>query len=202
MDDYQAKNYYITQKPTTYKRNNPWTSGEADYCQLLTKKVTLPRTLVEFPQCLLELPKDIPFDDSEHVLMDNDYKHRVDTMNKLMKGYKQDGNGPAPQELYDAVQAVLDVDRFNYLALFHMGLLCCNKIEYKKSIKRNTTILNHDDYLWNTAYINRAEAYLYAKEYDKGLADIRSYFNTVRRTAEADKEAMRIRKLLEKGKKQ
>lgn len=31
------------------------------------------------------------------------------------------------------------------------------------------------------------------------LADTRSYFNTVRRNAEADKKAMRIRKLLGMG---
>ena len=53
-------------------------------------------------------------------------------------------------------------------------------------------------YTWNAAYINRAEAYLYAGEYDKGLADIESYFNSLRRWKEADDEAEIIKALLMK----
>ena len=119
-----------------------------------------------------------------------------------MSYFLNGANSERATKAKQAANAVLEIDQYNYLAHFYLGILYCNKTEYATSIKENTIVLEHDDYLWNTAYVNRAEAYLYAKEYDKGLADIESYFNSVYRDKDSDKEAMRIRKLLEKGKKQ
>lgn len=196
MDDYQARNYYLTQRCMNYTRPNLYEKKRTDYFSDLIKKVALPRTLVEYPQCLIDLPKDMPKDLEDRVLANQEYDHRVSVMRELMENHKQKGYARGPKKLHDAVQAVLDMDSFNYLAHFHMGHLCCNKKEYATSIKENTIVLEHDDYLWNMAYINRAEAYLYAKEYDKGLADIDSYFNSLRRNKASDMEAMRIRILL------
>lgn len=198
MDDYQAKNYYLTQKYVKYKLNNPFKKDRVDYFKDILKRVTLPRTLVEYPQCLIDLPKDIPTNHEEHIRQDQEYHCRVDLMNHLMQYMPKDSKTDVPQKLYDAVQAVLDMDPYNYRAHFNMGIICIKRKQYARAIEENTIVIEHDNYLWNHAYINRAEAYLFMEEYDRGLADIESYFNSVRRDKDSDSEAKRIRKLLEK----
>lgn len=92
--------------------------------------------------------------------------------------------------------AVLEMQPNNFLAHFNLGEAYCNAVDFDKSIRENTMLIEHDAYTWNASYINRAEAYLYAGEYDKGLADINSYFSSLRRWKEGDEEAERIRKQL------
>lgn len=202
MDDFQAKNYYLVQKRVTYKRDNPYEKGRVDGFQDLLKKISLPRTMVSYPPCLQALPKDKAPDHEEHVRKEQELDMLVHRMQKALDNFRKHTfnkhiHGVAPQECYDAVNAVIKCDPYNYLARFSLGYLCCNKEQYATSIRENTIVIEHDDYLWNLAYINRAEAYLYAKEYEKGLVDIKSYFNSVQREKEYDRDATRIKILLE-----
>lgn len=103
-------------------------------------------------------------------------------------------------ELVEASMAVLEMQPNNFLAHFNLGEAYCNAVDFDKSIRENTMLIEHDAYTWNASYINRAEAYLYAGEYDRGLADINSYFNSLRRWKEGDEEADRIKALLMKAK--
>ena len=197
MDDFQAKNYYLVQKRVVYERDNPYEKGRVDKFQNLLKKISLPRTMVSYPPRLHALPKDTPSDHEKRVRKEQEFHMLMDKMYEALHKFNKERPSMAPQECYDAVNAVLKCDPYNYLAHFSLGYLCCNKEQYAISIRENTIVIEHDDYLWNLAYINRAEAYLYAKEYEKGLADIKSYFNTVRREKADDREAYRIKFLLE-----
>ena len=93
------------------------------------------------------------------------------------------------------------MEPMNFHAHFNLGRAYCNATDYAKAISENTLLINHDAYTWNASFINRAEAYMYAGEYDSGLVDIESYFNSLRRWKEADIEAERIRRKLIKAKK-
>lgn len=202
MDDYHAKKYYLTGKRVNYSRPNSYEKNRIDYFVDLLKKVELPRELVEYPECLLQLPMEKEPDKDLKIRQEQIYSHRLDQMESLMRKFldknsiKMQPQDYAPQELRNAIDDMLKLDPFNYLAHFYRGIICCNPKECKTSIQENTILLEHDEYIWNIAYINRAEAYLYAKEYENGLNDINNYFNSIQRDKNNDAEAQRIKRLL------
>ena len=174
----------------------------------MAKFVSLPRHLVTYSDSIREVPfiKGKSFD--ERCFQEEKFRRRLNRMNELTaeienvdsKGLRLKKRKERLQQLkaeqMEASKAVLELEPMNFLAHFNLGEAYCNAIDYAKAISENTMLIEHDAYTWNAAYINRAEAYLYASEYDKGLADIDSYFNSLRRWKEGDKEAERIKKNL------
>ena len=77
MDDYQAKNYYLTQKGVKYKTTYLFDKNRVIYKERLVKKVALPRTLVEYPKCLTDLPKDTPKSHEEQVRLEREFEYTL-----------------------------------------------------------------------------------------------------------------------------
>lgn len=50
--------------------------------------------------------------------------------------------------------AVLEMQPNNFLAHFNLGEAYCNAVDFDKSIRENTILIEHDAYTWNASYIN------------------------------------------------
>lgn len=207
MDEYLARNYFLQYRMKEIRKEDSVDQDVVRIYKDMAKYVSLPREYVNYPSSLnnVTFVKGQSFD--ERALQEEEFNRRLDRMEnvtgkiselELKKTALRKGNKlqQLKAELMEASKAVLELEPMNFLAHFNLGEAYCNAIDYAKAISENTMLIEHDAYTWNAAYINRAEAYLYAGEYDKGLADIDSYFNSLRRWKEGDKEAERIKKNL------
>lgn len=210
MDEYAARNYCLQMRSKEFRREASDEEGKVRLFKDMAKYISLPRHLVSYPDAVRQVPviKGSSFHD--RTLMEEEFDRRLDRMkeaesnimnldnNKSLFGRKkrEAEKQRLRSELVEASMAVLEMQPNNFLAHFNLGEAYCNAVDFDKSIRENTMLIEHDAYTWNASYINRAEAYLYAGEYDKGLADIDSYFNSLRRWKEGDDEAERIRKQL------
>ena len=214
MDEYAARNYCLQMRSKEFRREAPEEEGKVRIFKDMAKYISLPRHLVSYPDAVRQVPviKGSSFHD--RTLMEEEFDRRRDRMteavnmitkldnNKSLFGRKkcEAEKQRLRSELVEASMAVLEMQPNNFLAHFNLGEAYCNAVDFDKSIYENTMLIEHDAYTWNASYINRAEAYLYGGEYDKGLADIDSYFNSLRRWKEGDEEADRIKALLMKAK--
>lgn len=210
MDEYAARNYCLQMRSKEFRKEVPEEEGKVRLFKDMAKYISLPRHLVSYPDAVRQVPviKGSSFHD--RTLMEEEFDRRLDRMkeaesnimnldnNKSLFGRKkrEAEKQRLRSELVEASMAVLEMQPNNFLAHFNLGEAYCNAVDFDKSIRENTMLIEHDAYTWNASYINRAEAYLYAGEYDKGLADIDSYFNSLRRWKEGDNEAERIKKQL------
>ncbi|WP_294719785.1 hypothetical protein [Prevotella sp.] len=213
MDEYAARNYCLQMRNKEFRREAP-EEGKVKLFKDMAKYISLPRHLVSYPDAVRQVPviKGSSFHD--RTLMEEDFDRRCDRMTEVVNRFTNLDNNKSffgrkkretekqrlRSELVEASMAVLEMQPNNFLAHFNLGEAYCNAVDFDKSIHENTMLIEHDAYTWNASYINRAEAYLYAGEYDKGLADIDSYFNSLRRWKEGDEEADRIKALLMKAK--
>lgn len=214
MDEYAARNYCLQMRSKEFRKEASDEEGKVRLFKDMAKYISLPRHLVSYPDAVRQVPviKGSSFHD--RTLMEEEFDRRLDRMkeaesnimnldnNKSLFGRKkrEAEKQRLRSELVEASMAVLEMQPNNFLAHFNLGEAYCNAVDFDKSIRENTMLIEHDAYTWNASYINRAEAYLYAGEYDRGLADINSYFNSLRRWKEGDEEADRIKALLMKAK--
>ena len=213
MDEYAARNYCLQMRSKEFRREVP-EEGKVKLFKDMAKYISLPRHLVSYPDAVRQVPviKGSSFHD--RTLMEEEFDRRCDRMAEAVNRFTNLDNNKSlfgrkkreaekqrlRSELVEASMAVLEMQPNNFLAHFNLGEAYCNTVDFDKSIHENTMLIEHDAYTWNASYINRAEAFLYAGEYDKGLADIDSYFNSLRRWKEGDEEADRIKALLMKAK--
>ena len=209
MDEYAARNYCLQMRSKEFRKEVP-EEGKVKLFKDMAKYISLPRHLVSYPDAVRQVPviKGSSFHD--RTLMEEEFDRRCDRMAEAVNRFTNLDNNKSVfgrkkreaekqrlrSELVEASIAVLEMQPNNFLAHFNLGEAYCNAVDFDKSIRENTMLIEHDAYTWNASYINRAEAYLYAGEYDKGLADIDSYFNSLRRWKEGDDEAERIKKQL------
>lgn len=209
MDEYAARNYCLQMRSKEFRREVP-EEGKVKFFKDMAKYISLPRHLVSYPDAVRQVPviKGSSFHD--RTLMEEEFDRRCNRMAEAVNRFTNLDNNKSVfgrkkreaekqrlrSELVEASMAVLEMQPNNFLAHFNLGEAYCNAVDFDKSIRENTMLIEHDAYTWNASYINRAEAYLYAGEYDKGLADINSYFNSLRRWKEGDDEAERIKKQL------
>lgn len=211
MDEYMARNYYLLSRSDEIRMEDSKDDSVIRIYKDLAKYISLPRNLVSYPSSLKNIPFIKGHSFNERRLKEEESERRLRRMKdttveitKLESAKRRWGKKRKTElqrlrlEMLDATNAVLELEPNNFLAHFNLGEIYCNANDYAKSIQENTMLIDHDAYTWNAAYINRAEAYLYAGEYDKGLADIQSYFNSLRRWKEGDEEAERIKALLMK----
>lgn len=209
MDEYAARNYYLQMRNREFRREDSKDKNLLRLYRDYAKYISLPRSLVSYSEAVMRVPVVKGSNTQERCLREEEFwrrNHRmrdavsdVEKFNKkkyLSRKKRETEKQRLRQKVVEASMAVLEMEPKNFLAHFNLGDMYCNAVDYEKSIRENTLIIEHDAYTWNASYINRAQAYLYAGEYDKGLADIDSYFKSLRRWEEADKEAERIRKLL------
>lgn len=210
MDEYAARNYCLQMRSMEFRKEVPEEEGKVRLFKDMAKYISLPRHLVSYPDAVRQVPviKGSSFHD--RTLMEEEFDRRLDRMKEAVNSITNLDNNKSlfgkkkreaekqrlRSELVEASMAVLEMQPNNFLAHFNLGEAYCNAVDFDKSIRENTILIEYDAYTWNASYINRAEAYLYAGEYDKGLADIDSYFNSLRRWKEGDDEAERIRKQL------
>lgn len=213
MDEYAARNYCLQMRNKEFRREAP-EEGKVKLFKDMAKYISLPRHLVSYPDAVRQVPVIKGSSLPDRCLMEEEFDRRLDRMkeaesnimnldnNKSLFGRKkrEAEKQRLRSELIEASMAVLEMQPNNFLAHFNLGEAYCNAVDFDKSIHENTMLIEHDAYTWNVSYINRAEAYLYAGEYDRGLADINSYFNSLRRWKEGDEEADRIKALLMKAK--
>ena len=214
MDEYAARNYCLQMRSKEFRREASDEEGKVRLFKDMAKYISLPRHLVSYPDAVRQVPviKGSSFHD--RTLMEEEFDRRCDRMAEAVNRFTNLDNNKSlfgrkkreaekqrlRSELVEASMAVLEMQPNNFLAHFNLGEAYCNTVDFDKSIHENTMLIEHDAYTWNASYINRAEAFLYAGEYDKGLADIDSYFNSLRRWKEGDEEADRIKALLMKAK--
>lgn len=211
MDEYMARNYYLQSRSDEIRMEDSKDDSVIRIYKDLAKYISLPRNLVSYPSSLKNIPFIKGHSFNERRLKEEESERRLRRMKdttveitKLESAKRRWSKKRKTElqrlrlEMLDATNAVLEMEPNNFLAHFNLGWIYCNANDYAKSIQENTMLIGHDAYTWNVAYINRAEAYLYAGEYDKGLADIQSYFNSLRRWKEGDEEAERIKALLMK----
>ena len=214
MDEYAARNYCLQMRSKEFRREASDEEGKVRIFKDMAKYISLPRHLVRYPDAVRQVPviKGSSFHD--RTLMEEEFDRRCDRMKEAVNWFTNLDNNKSffgrkkreaekqrlRSELVEASMAVLEMQPNNFLAHFNLGEAYCNAVDFDKSIHENTMLIEHDAYTWNVSYINRAEAYLYAGEYDRGLADINSYFNSLRRWKEGDEEADRIKALLMKAK--
>ena len=210
MDEYAARNYCLQMRSKEFRKEASDEEGKVRLFKDMAKYISLPRHLVSYPDAVRQVPviKGSSFHD--RTLMKEEFDRRLDRMKEAESNIMNQDNNKSlfarkkreaekqrlRSELVEASMAVLEMQPNNFLAHFNLGEAYCNAVDFDKSIRENTILIEHDAYTWNASYINRAEAYLYAGEYDKGLADIDSYFNSLRRWKEGDDEAERIKKQL------
>lgn len=213
MDEYAARNYCLQMRSKEFRREAP-EEGKVKLFKDMAKYISLPRHLVSYPDAVRQVPVIKGSSFLDRCLREEEFDRRCDIMaeavnnitnldnNKSLFGRKkrEAEKQRLRSELVEASMAVLEMQPNNFLAHFNLGEAYCNAVDFDKSIHENTMLIEHDAYTWNASYINRAEAYLYAGEYDKGLADINSYSNSLRRWKEGDEEADRIKALLMKAK--
>lgn len=213
MDEYLARNYILQYRINEIRKEDSVAPDVVRIYKDMAKFVSLPREYVSYPPSLDDIPfvKGQSFD--ERSLQEEDFEHRlrhmkdmaakvdrVESKKTLLKKKKDMLLQQMMCQLAEAAKAVLELEPMNFQAHFNLGRAYCNATDYAKAISENTMLIEHDAYTWNASYVNRAEAYLFAGEYDKGLHDIESYFNSMRRWKEGDAEAERIKKKLLKMK--
>lgn len=212
MDEYLARNYFLQYRMGENLVPDSTDPNVVRIYKDMAKYVSLPREYVSYPPLLKDVPfvKGQTFDERSQREVEFEQRIRcmegltssiIEFKSKKMNIMKGKRLQQLEAEQIEASKAVLEMDPMNFLAHFNLGEIYCNDLDFAKAISENTLLINHDAYTWNASFINRAEAYLYAGEYDNGLVDIESYFNSLRRWKEADIEAERIRKKLIKAKK-
>lgn len=214
MDEYAARNYCLQMRSKEFRREIPEEEGKVRLFKDMAKYISLPRHLVRYPDAVRQVPVIKGSSLLDRCLIEEEFDRRLDRMKEAVNWFTNLDNNKSffgrkkreaekqrlRSELVEASMAVLEMQPNNFLAHFNLGEAYCNVVDFDKSIHENTMLIEHDAYTWNVSYINRAEAYLYAGEYDRGLADINSYFNSLRRWKEGDEEADRIKALLMKAK--
>lgn len=214
MDEYAARNYCLQMRNKEFRREIPEEEGKVRLFKDMAKYISLPRHLVRYPDAVRQVPVIKGSSLLDRCLIEEEFDRRLDRMKEAVNRFTNLDNNKSlfgrkkreaekqrlRSELVEASMAVLEMQPNNFLAHFNLGEAYCNVVDFDKSIHENTMLIEHDAYTWNVSYINRAEAYLYAGEYDRGLADINSYFNSLRRWKEGDEEADRIKALLMKAK--
>ena len=214
MDEYAARNYCLQMRSKEFRRENSKNENEVFQNLDMAKYISLPRHLVSYPDAVRQVPVIKGSSLLDRCLIEEEFDRRLDRMKEAESNIMNLDNNKSffarkkhkaeeqrlRTELAEASMAVLEMQPNNFLAHFNLGRAYCNVIDFDKSIRENTMLIEHDAYTWNASYINRAEAYLYSGEYDNGLADINCYFNSLRRWKEGDEEADRIKTLLMKAK--
>ena len=79
-------------------------------------------------------------------------------------------------KLIEEYTAFLNEYPKHYRAYFDRACLYTHVGRYKESVADNDILIEHDDYLWSKAYMNKAEALYFMKEYGLALKSANRYF--------------------------
>ena len=179
VDDFIARNYYLCLKKEEYKENN------YIYTNLL-KKITLPRELVIYPEDIRNIPILEPKERMRAIELD--LRKQDDRYNSLNHHY-YDKNYPKGKLIEEYTEFLNENPQY-YRGYRDRAILYTHVGRYREAIADNDKLIEHNEWLWMEALINKAEALYFLKEYGLALKCAKRYFDL---EEEPELEAYHIR---------
>ena len=165
VDDFIAQNYYICLKKEQYKDEG------ITYTNLL-KRIILPRDLINYPTDIQNIPILEPQEKKRAI---HDDLKKQDNLYHTLNNSLHDKHYPKGK-LIDEYTDFLNKYPKYYRGYFDRGILYTHVGRYKEAIADNDKLIEHNEWLWMEALINKAEALFFLKEYGLALKCINRYF--------------------------
>ena len=165
VDDFIAQNYYLC-----LKREKCINNG-ITYTNLL-KRITLIRDLVVYPKEIQDIPILDPKEKKE--MIENDLDRQGELYHSLHRHFYE--------RLYPKGKLIEEYTDFlnqypKYYRAYHdRAILYTHVGRYKEAIADNDILIEHNEWLWMVAVINKAEALFFLKEYGLALKCANRYF--------------------------
>lgn len=165
VDDFIAQNYYLC-----LKREKCINNG-ITYTNLL-KRITLIRDLVVYPKEIQDIPILEPKEKKE--MIENDLDRQGKLYHSLHRHFyeKLYPKGKLIEEYTDFLN---EYPKY-YRAYCDRAILYTHVGRYKEAIADNDILIEHNEWLWMVAVINKAEALFFLKEYGLALKCANRYF--------------------------
>ena len=179
VDDFIAQNYYLCLKKENYQ-------DEGVHCTNLLKRITLPRELVIYPKEIQAIPISEPKEKKRAI--DNDLK-KQDNLYHTLNHHFHDKHYPKGKLIEEYTEFLNKYPKY-YRAYFERAILYTHVGRYKEAIADNDVLIEHNEWLWMEAIINKAEALFFLKEYGLALKCANHYFEL---DEKPDSESYRIR---------
>ena len=165
VDDFIAQNYYICLKKETYKEDS------TIYTNLL-KRITLPRELVLYPEEILNIPVLTPSEKKK--VIEQDLRKQQKLYHSLNNRFF-DKHYPKGKLIEEYTDFLNEYPKY-YRAYHDRAILYTHVGRYKEAIADNDILIEHNEWLWMVAVINKAEALFFLKEYGLALKCANRYF--------------------------
>ena len=165
VDDFIAQNYYICLKKETYKEDS------TIYTNLL-KRITLPRELVLYPEEILNIPVLTPSEKKK--VIEQDLRKQQKLYHSLNNRFF-DKHYPKGKLIEEYTDFLNEYPKY-YRGYFDRAVLYTHVGRYKEAIADNDILIEHNEWLWMEAVINKAEALFFLKEYGLALKCANRYF--------------------------
>ena len=165
VDDFIAQNYYLCLKRENYKNEG------ITYTNLL-KRITLSRELVIYPKEIQDIPILEPKEKKQAI--EEDLVKQKDLYHTLQRHFyeKLYPKGKLIEEYTDFLN---EYPKY-YRAYCDRAILYTHVGRYKEAIEDNDILIEHNEWLWMIAVINKAEALFFLKEYGLALKCANRHF--------------------------
>ena len=177
-DDMIARNYYIVQKENIC-------IGQR------LKIITLSRDLVDYPT---EISRIKILNPVERMNVLKNKEKEISEQYSLLRKRFSDKKYPKGQLIEEYTTFLNECPKF-YRAYFDRAILYIHVGRYREAIADNDILIKHNDNTWLDAYINKAEALYFMKEYDLALEAANRYFEVAK---QPEAEGYRIRSCIYK----
>ena len=164
-DDFIAQNYYICLKKERLNKEGVL------YTNLL-KRITLPRELVLYPEEIKNIPILEAKENKEKI--ENDLK-KQDKLYHTLNHRFHEKHYPKGKLIEEYTEFLNEYPKY-YRAYFDRATLYTHVGRYKEAIADNDKLIEHNEWLWMEAVINKAEALYFLKEYGLALKCANRYF--------------------------
>ena len=164
-DDFIAQNYYICLKKERFNKEGVL------YTNLL-KRITLPRELVLYPEEIKNIPILEAKENKEKI--ENDLR-KQDKLYHTLNHRFHEKHYPKGKLIEEYTEFLNEYPKY-YRAYFDRATLYTHVGRYKEAIADNDKLIEHNEWLWMEAVINKAEALYFLKEYGLALKCANRYF--------------------------
>ena len=165
VDDFIAQNYYICLKKEQYKDEG------ITYTNLL-KRIILPRDLIVYPEEIRNIPILEPKEKKRAI--HDDLKKQNNLYHSLNHRF-HDKHYPKGKLIEEYTDFLNKYPKY-YRGYFDRAVLYTHVGRYKEAIADNDKLIEHNEWLWMEAVINKAEALCFLKEYGLALKCANRYF--------------------------
>ena len=165
VDNFIAQNYYICLKKEQYK-------DEGIIYTNLLKRITLPRELVVYPQEIQRIPILEPQEKKKAI---NDDLKKQNNLYCTLNQHFRDKHYPKGKLIEEYTDFLNKYPKY-YRGYFERAVLYTHVGRYNEAIADNDILIEHNEWLWMEALINKAEALFFLKEYGLALKCANRYF--------------------------